>query len=67
MLFRSTQALVQYNDSTRRWSTNLRFAWLRDAANGLYLVYNDTEAFQGLGPINRAFIVKYSYLFDVLR
>ena len=63
----NTQALVQYNDRTRRWSTNLRFNWQRDAATGLYVVYNDTEGFNGLGPVNRAFIVKYSHLFDVLR
>jgi hypothetical protein len=63
----NTQALVQYNDRTRRWSTNLRFNWQRDAATGLYVVYNDTEGFSGFGPVNRAFIVKYSHLFDVLR
>lgn len=63
----NAQALIQYNDVTRRWSTNLRFNWQRDAATGLYVVYNDTEAFNGLGPVNRAFIIKYSHLFDVLR
>ncbi|MGC4083983.1 MAG: hypothetical protein QM736_18205 [Vicinamibacterales bacterium] len=59
--------MIQYNDTTRRWSTNLRFNWQRDAATGLYVVYNDTTAFNGLGPVNRAFVVKYSHLFDVLR
>ena len=63
----NASTLVQYNDRTRRWSTNLRFTWLRTAATGLYVVYNDTEAFNGLGPVNRAFIIKYSHLFDVLR
>jgi len=63
----NAQSLVQYNDRTRRWSTNLRFNWQRDAATGLYVVYNDTEGFEGVGPVNRAFIVKYSHLFDVLR
>ena len=63
----NAQGLVQYNDRTRRWSTNLRFNWQRDAATGLYVVYNDTEGFEGFGPVNRAFIVKYSHLFDVLR
>ena len=63
----NAQSLVQYNDRTRRWSTNLRFNWQRDAATGLYVVYNDTEGFEGFGPVNRAFIVKYSHLFDVLR
>ena len=63
----NASTLVQYNDRTRRWSTNLRFNWLRTAANGLYVVYNDTEAFSGLGPVNRTFIVKYSHLFDILK
>lgn len=62
----NTQALIQYNDRTKRWSTNIRFNWQRTAATGLYVVYNDTEAFNGLGPVNRAFIVKYSHLLDVL-
>ncbi|MFN7981910.1 MAG: DUF5916 domain-containing protein [Vicinamibacterales bacterium] len=63
----NAQALIQYNDATRRWTSNVRFNWQRDAATGLYVVYNDTEGFNGLGPVNRAFIVKYSHLFDVLR
>jgi hypothetical protein len=58
--------LIQWNDRTRRWSTNLRFNWLRTAATGLYLVYNDTEAFNGLGPVNRAVILKYSHMVDLL-
>jgi hypothetical protein len=65
--FRNVQSLVQYNDRTRRWSTNLRFNWQRTAATGLYVVYNDTEAFSGLGPVNRAFVIKYSHMFDVLQ
>ena len=63
----SASALIQYNDRTRRWSTNLRFNWLRTAATGLYVVYNDTEAFSGLGPVSRAFIVKYSHMLDLLK
>ena len=62
----NASTLIQYNDRTKRWSTNLRFNWLRTAANGLYVVYNDTEGFSGLGPVNRSFIVKYVHLFDIL-
>ncbi len=62
----NASTLIQYNDRTRRWSTNLRFNWLRTAATGFYVVYNDTEAFNGLGPVNRAFIIKYSHMLDVL-
>jgi len=61
------QTLIQYNDRTSRWSTNLRFTWLRTANTGIFVVYNDTEAFNGLGPINRSFIVKYSHQIDLLR
>jgi len=61
------QSLLQYNDRTDRWSTNLRFHWLQTAGTGLFLVYNDTESLNGMGPINRAFIVKYVRQFDILR
>jgi hypothetical protein len=40
---------------------------LETAGTGLFVVYNDTEGFDGLGPINRAFIVKYVRQFDILR
>jgi len=60
------QSLIQYNDRTQRWSTNLRFHWLETAGTGLFVVYNDTESLNGLGPVNRAFIVKYVRQFDIL-
>jgi hypothetical protein len=60
------QSLIQYNDRTERWSTNLRFHWLQTAGTGLFLVYNDTEGLNGFGPVNRAFIVKYARQFDIL-
>ena len=60
------QSLLQYNDRTERWSTNLRFHWLETAGTGLFVVYNDTESLNGLGPVNRAFIVKYVRQFDIL-
>jgi hypothetical protein len=61
------QSLLQYNDRTDRWSTNVRFHLLETAGTGLFVVYNDTESLEGLGPINRAFIVKYVRQFDLLR
>ena len=61
------QSLIQYNDRTQRWSTNLRFHWLQTAGTGLFVVYNDTESLQGMGPVNRAFIFKYVQQFDLLR
>jgi len=61
------QSLLQYNDRTDRWSTNLRFHFLETAGTGLFLVYNDTEGMNGFGPVNRAFIIKYVRQFDILR
>jgi hypothetical protein len=61
------QSLIQYNDRTDRWSTNLRFHMLETAGTGLFVVYNDTESLNGLGPVNRAFIVKYVRQFDLIR
>ena len=60
------QSLLQYNDRTDRWSTNLRFHWLETAGTGLFVVYNDTESLDGIGPVNRLFIVKYVRQFDIL-
>ena len=60
------QSLLQYNDRSGRWSTNLRFHWLETAGTGLFVVYNDTESLDGLGPVNRVFIVKYVRQFDLL-
>mgnify|MGYP006378895305 CR=1 FL=1 len=37
------------------------------ANTGVFVVYNDTEAFNGMGPVNRAFVVKYSHQIDLLR
>jgi hypothetical protein len=61
------QSLLQYNDRTDRWSTNLRFHWLETAGTGLFAVFNNTEALDGFGPVNRAFILKYVRQFDILR
>jgi len=63
----NVQGLLQYNDVTGRWSSNIRFNLQQTAATGLYMVYNDTEAFNGLGPINRAFIIKYVHMWDVFQ
>lgn len=41
--------------------------WLQTAGTGLFVVYNDTESLEGIGPINGAFIVKYVQQFDLHR
>ena len=58
------QSLVQYNDRTRRWSTNLRFHWLETAGTGLFVVYNDGEEAEGFfrwtRPQTRSLVIKYT-------
>ena len=63
----SLQALVQYDDRDDSVASNLRFTWLQSASSGLYLVYNevDLERF-GEHRRRREFILKFSYIFDVL-
>ena len=60
------QALVQYNDTSEKLGTNIRFSWLRSANSGLYLVYNEIDE-RGIGglPTGREVILKYSHIFDV--
>jgi hypothetical protein len=64
----SLQALLQYNERSDLLSTNLRFAWLTSANNGLYVVLNevDDRSFGGLGKPRREFIIKYSQIIDLL-
>ena len=60
------QGLVQYNDTSERLGTNIRFSWLRNANSGFYLVYNEVdERTDGALPTGREFILKYSQIFDV--
>ncbi len=62
------QALLQYNDDDEVFGTNLRFSWLKSAKSGLYVVYNEVDE-SGVNalPRGRELIIKYSYIFDVLR
>jgi len=69
------QALVQYNDRSDLWSSNIRFGLLSDANTGLFIVYNDIKFFNDtLDPrraiptgVGRTLTLKYSQVFDVLR
>jgi len=63
------ETLVQYNDQSDDWSTNLRFGWLQRAGAGFYVVYNETRDIgsAGTGIPDRSLIVKFSRLIDVLR
>jgi hypothetical protein len=62
------QSLLQYNNQSDVWSMNWRFIWQQSAATGLYVVYNQTQDYDGI-PIesnNKSFVIKYSYLFDAI-
>jgi hypothetical protein len=62
------QALVQWNDVTSNWSTNLRLGWLQTANTGLFVVYNENRdpTGGGAGLRDRSFTIKYSRMFDLL-
>jgi len=64
----SLEALIQYDDRSDALASNLRFAWLQSANSGLYLVYNEANQDDDLGlrENRKEFIVKYSYIFDLL-
>ena len=63
------QFLIQYNNQSDEWSINSRFIWQKSAATGLYLVFNQTQDYDGI-PIDyktTSMVFKYSYLFDVYK
>ena len=62
------QSLLQYNNQSDIWSMNWRFIWQQSAATGLYIVYNQTQDYDGspIASSTKSFVVKYSYLFDAL-
>jgi hypothetical protein len=61
------ESLIQYNDRASNWSANLRFGWLSRAGTGLFLVYNEGQGLNGLGPLSRSFIVKYTKQIDLFQ
>ena len=63
------QMLVQSDDRKDLLASNLRFSWLQDANSGLYIVYNEVDDLNIIGPMEkrREFALKYSRIFDVLR
>lgn len=57
---------IQYNEADKVWSTNVRFAWLRSASAGLFLVFSDINEKHARSEEQRQSIVlKYSHIFDV--
>jgi hypothetical protein len=63
------QTLFQVNDRDDIAGLNIRFGWLQTANSGLFLVYNDSRMSEDrIFQISRyrTFVVKYSYMFDLL-
>ena len=60
--------LLQYNESERTYSDNLRFRWEYRPGSELFVVYTDERSTVGSGfPFlqNRAFVVKINRLFQL--
>jgi hypothetical protein len=54
--------LIQYNSDEGEISSNIRFHFIYKPLSDLYVVYNDRRSNQG-DPIERALIVKLTYMF----
>ena len=57
-------AFLQYNGQTHELSTNVRFNITYRPLSDLYLVYNDRRDLRNGQPIERAFVVKLTNLFN---
>ena len=66
------QTFTQYNSRINQVGTNIRFALLSTSSNGLFVVFNTRAVTmdyidphnQERTMLSRAFLVKYTYLFD---
>jgi hypothetical protein len=58
-------ALVQYNSQTGAFSVNLRIDFIHRPGSDLFIVFNDRQVVEDgvWDPVNRAFIVKLTYLY----
>jgi hypothetical protein len=57
-------AFIQYNADTHQISSNIRFNLIHRPLSDLYLVYNDRRDSITGEPLERAFIVKFTNLFN---
>jgi len=55
-------ALVQYNTDAREWSSNLRFNIIHRPLSDIYVVVNERRDTDTGGLIDRAFVVKMTYM-----
>jgi hypothetical protein len=62
------QSLIQYNNEADNVSANIRFGWLNTAGTGLYIVFNELQqTVDPTGPVDRAFVVKYTHQVGLLQ
>jgi hypothetical protein len=57
-------AFFQYNTDTNEFSSNIRFNIIHRPLSDLYLVYNDRRNSDAGELVERAFIVKFTNLFN---
>jgi hypothetical protein len=55
-------ALIQYNSTNRSWASNIRFNIIHRPLSDLYVVYNEQRDSITGQLINRALVVKFTYL-----
>lgn len=55
-------ALVQYNNDARQWSSNVRFNLIHRPLSDIFLVYNERRNSEGGDLIDRAVIAKLTYM-----
>jgi hypothetical protein len=54
----------QYNTDTHQFNSNIRFNVIHHPLSDLYIVYNDTRDGRSGSLVERAFIVKFTNLFN---
>jgi hypothetical protein len=54
----------QYNTDTHQFTSNIRFNVIHHPLSDLYIVYNDSRDARDGSPVERAFIVKFTNLFN---
>jgi hypothetical protein len=55
-------ALIQYNNDTRQWSSNVRFNLIHRPLSDLFVVYNERRNSASGDLIDRALITKFTYM-----
>ncbi|MBP7779352.1 MAG: carbohydrate binding family 9 domain-containing protein [Acidobacteria bacterium] len=57
-------ALVQYRNDVRQFSSNVRFNLIHRPLSDFFLVYNEQQDTDGLTSAGRGLVVKYTHLFS---